>query len=351
MVGDHREAGDVRTRVTVTNTKAAAVPTNPRPLTGSVNLMPTGPAAQVAELAAEAERLGYRRCWVYDEGLVTRDVYVTLTAVAAATSTIKLGPGITNPFTRHPGVTANAIASLDEYSDGRAFLGIGAGGGLTLGPLAIRRNRPLTAVAEMVDTTRRLWSGATVDLDGRTVQYHAAAIESPRPDIEIHLAGRGPRMIELASTVADGFYLSYIHKDFIAPMVAALRSGPSSSMTITYSTRIVVDDDGFEAARRDLTFRLPDSPAPILESLGVGPDDITALRQALADGGPPGAAHLIRDEWVRPFVIAGTRAECRAELKDLAQRVGLDEFLLPIDDLDAAPELLSDTMSLISAGP
>ena len=48
----------------------------------SVNLMPKGPVAEVADLAVLAERLGYRRCWVYDEGLVTRDVYVTLAAIA-----------------------------------------------------------------------------------------------------------------------------------------------------------------------------------------------------------------------------------------------------------------------------
>jgi len=323
--------------------------TPPARMTGSVNLMPTGPVAQVAELAAEAERLGYRRCWVYDEGLVTRDVYVTLTAVAAATTTIRLGPGITNPFTRHPGVTANAIGSLDEFSGGRAFLGLGAGGGLTLTPLAIDRHRPLTAVAEMVDATRQLWRGSTVNLTGRTVRFSAATIASSRSDIEIHLAGRGPRMIELAAQVADGFYLSYIHKDFIAEIVESLRSRSSDPMTITYSTRIVVDDAGFEAARRDLTFRLPDSPPPILESLGITPNDIAALRQALAEGGPPAAAQLVRDEWVKPFVILGSREECRAELQDLAQRFGLDEFLLPIDDLNTGPELLADTMSIISA--
>ncbi len=321
-----------------------------RSLAGSVNLMPTGPAAQVAELAAEAERLGYRRCWVYDEGLTTRDVYVTLAAVAAATNTIQLGPGITNPFTRHPGVTANAVASLDEFSDGRAFLGLGAGGGITLGPLAINRHRPLMAVAEMVDTTRRLWAGSTVDLAGHTVDYRGACMTPPRSGIEIHLAGRGPRMISLAARVADGFYLSYVHKDFIGSTVEALRSSSSRPMTVTYSTRIVVDDEGFEAARRDLTFRLPDSPPHIHEHLGITPGDVAALRAALVSGGPPEAAHLIRDEWVTPFVIAGTRPQCAIELSQLAERHGLDEFLLPIDNLDEGPELLSDTMTMISAG-
>ena len=81
----------------------------------SVSLMPTAPVADVVELAVLAEELGLARCWVYDEGLVTRDVYIALTAIAAQTQRIPLGPGITNPFVRHPGATAAAIATLDEF--------------------------------------------------------------------------------------------------------------------------------------------------------------------------------------------------------------------------------------------
>ena len=81
----------------------------------SVNLMPKGPVAEVADLAVLAERLGYRRCWVYDEGLITRDVYVTLTAIALATKRILLGPGITNPCVRHPGVAAAVTPGWRTY--------------------------------------------------------------------------------------------------------------------------------------------------------------------------------------------------------------------------------------------
>ena len=119
--------------------------------------MPKGPVAEVADLAVLAERLGYRRCWVYDEGLVTRDVYVTLTAIALATEKILLGPGITNPYVRHPGVTAAAVATIDELSGGRAFVGLGAGGVLTLDPLGIDRRRPVATVSHMVSALRDLF--------------------------------------------------------------------------------------------------------------------------------------------------------------------------------------------------
>ncbi len=122
----------------------------------SLNVIPECPIREIVDLAVHAEELGFDRVWVYDEGLVTRDVFVVMSAIAAATTQIEIGPGITNPYTRHPGQTAAAIASLDELSGGRAFLGIGAGGSLTLDPLGLERRRPLTAVRETIDAARAL---------------------------------------------------------------------------------------------------------------------------------------------------------------------------------------------------
>ena len=108
-----------------------------------VSLLPDRPVTEVAELGAFAEQIGFDRCWLFDEGLATRELYVTLTAIALCTERIELGPGITNPYTRHPSVAASAIASLHELSSGRAFLGLGVGGSLTLDPIGIQRDRPI----------------------------------------------------------------------------------------------------------------------------------------------------------------------------------------------------------------
>ena len=90
----------------------------------SVNLMPTAKVERMVELAQLSEKLGYRRCWIYDEGLHTRDVFVTLTSIATATNSILICPVITNPYVRHPVVTASAISSFFEVSKVRAFVGL-----------------------------------------------------------------------------------------------------------------------------------------------------------------------------------------------------------------------------------
>lgn len=313
----------------------------------SVNLMPDAPVADIVELAVLAEDLGLSRCWVYDEGLITRDVYVTLTAIAARTRSIPIGPGITNPFVRHPGATAAAIASLDEFSGGRAFIGLGAGGGLTLDPMAIERRRPLTAVADMVDTLRRLFAGERVDHDGHSFSFRNAELEYARPGIEIIIAGRGPKMISLGGAVADGFNLSYIHKDLLGSHTRTLREAAGDRpFLITYSTMIALTDEEYEDARAQLSFRLVDSPAEVKELIGMTEADTANLRSALSEGGPRNAARHVDPEWVSSFVIAGTAGECASELADLMADNDIDEFQLPVLGTEGAAEFIERTAQM-----
>lgn len=310
----------------------------------SVNLMPEAPVGELVELAVLAESLGYRRCWVYDEGLVTRDVYVTLAAIAGATSTIRIGPGITNPYVRHPGATAAAIATLDEMSGWRAFVGIGAGGGITLGPLAIDRRKPLTTVEQMVGVLRRLFAGERVDLDGDVFSLANAHLAYGRAGTEIILAGRGPKMTALGARIADGFNLSYIHKELLADHCAALRSGAGDRpFTITYSTMVATTDAELAEARAALTFRLVDSPPEVKAMIGMTDADTAAIRAALAEGGTAAAAHLVREEWVPSFVICGTPTDAAAELASLMDAHGIDEFQLPVLHPHSAADLIGRT--------
>ncbi len=307
----------------------------------SVNLMPTGPVGQVVELAALAEAHGYRRCWVYDEGVVTRDVYVTLAAIAAATDRIGLGPGITNPYVRHPGATAAAVATLDELCGGRAFVGLGAGGGLTLGPLAVERTRPLASVEHTITALRSLFDGQQVTMSGPTFGLDRARLSFGRPDIEIFVAGRGPRMIDLGGRLGDGFYLSYIHKELLGDHVRSVRDAAGDRpFTVVWSTAIASTDAELDAVRAQLTFRLVDSPPEVRDRLGLHDDRRDAIRNALATGGPAAAAHLIDPAWAESFALVGSPTECALELAAIADEHGIDEFLLPVQDLDAGAALI-----------
>lgn len=306
----------------------------------------------MVELVREAERLGFERCWTCDQGLDCRDVFVTLTAAATRTSTIRLGTGITHPYTRHPAVAAGAIASLDELSGGRAFLGVGAGGIDTLLPLSLERHKPLTAVREMIQLSRALFQGQAVDFAGEVFQLHGARVDYARPGIEIWLAGRGTKMLTMGGELADGVLLDFIHKDLLPEHVRWVRAGAAATGNtprICYGTMIVTTERALESVRPMMFWRLADSPPDLRESLGVTPALIDEMRRVVATEGMPAVGKLIKDDWVRPFVIMGSVAECAAELGGLIARLGIDEFMLPLIDIAGAPELMAQVAAVLAA--
>ena len=82
---------------------------------------------RVAELAQRAEQWGFAGLLVADSQNLTGDIWVELALAGAATSRLRLGPGVTNPVTRHIAVTASAAATLQTETRGRVTLGFAQG--------------------------------------------------------------------------------------------------------------------------------------------------------------------------------------------------------------------------------
>src|ERR1044071_915848 len=89
--------------------------------------MGIGLPGMAARQGERAEAAGFDGIAMVDSQNLAGDPYVALLAAARATSTLRLATGVTNPVTRHPAVTAAAIATVQGESGGRAVLGIGRG--------------------------------------------------------------------------------------------------------------------------------------------------------------------------------------------------------------------------------
>ena len=91
-------------------------------------LTPVDPSVRgIAEYARRVEEAGWDGVSIYDSQNITSDTYVSMTLAAIATERIEVCSDVTNPLTRHPAVTAGAVASLQQLSSGRVVLGIGRG--------------------------------------------------------------------------------------------------------------------------------------------------------------------------------------------------------------------------------
>src|SRR5579863_7488273 len=84
-------------------------------------------SADIGVQAVLAESQGWDGIALADTQCISEDVFVLLGLAAQATTKVKLMTGVTNPYTRHPSVTAGAIATIQAVSRGRAVLGIGRG--------------------------------------------------------------------------------------------------------------------------------------------------------------------------------------------------------------------------------
>ena len=155
---------------------------------------------------------------------------------------------------------------------------------MTLGPMGIERRRPVTAVGAMVGALRGLYAGKEVDLDSESFGSREARLEYERADMEILLAGRGPRMTDLGGRLADGFVLSWVHRKLLDDHVMSVRLKAKihgRQITIVCFAMLVTTDADLWMARESLSFRLPDSPDAVKEMVGMTEGDTVAIRDAL----------------------------------------------------------------------
>ena len=167
-------------------------------------LLPSRPVPEMAALVARAEALGYDDVWLAVERFF-REVYATLAVFAHATRRVRLGPCVTDPYSRHPALTAMAIATLDEIAGGRAVLGFGAGVS-GLAELGIDSSRSATAIREGIDLVRRLLAGETVTVKGEQISFHDGRLDwaPARAGIPIYVASQRAAGCRVAGRLADG---------------------------------------------------------------------------------------------------------------------------------------------------
>jgi len=284
-----------------------------------------------------AEELGFGAWWV-PEDYFFRGAFSLAGAVAAATSKIKIGIGVLNPYTRHPAMTAMEFGALDEISQGRAILGLGAGLKDWIdGRLHIPYTRPMTAMRETIDIVRAMFRGETVSHQGRV--FNTAGVKfnfaPQRSEIPIHLGVLGPKNLELAGEIADGVLLSVMtspaYLDFAAEKIRrGLEKSGRKRADFQIGGYLILSISENEQEARDrvkpliamlISLMAPQPEVPILATAGLGPETILAFGASLARGTVPIA--MVTDWMIDTFTIAGSPARCRENLAKLVE-AGLD---------------------------
>ena len=295
--------------------------------------------------------LGYDNFFVGDERL-NHNPYSLLALAADNSEHLGLGTGVTNPYTRHPAMTAAAMATLDTISEGRAHLGLGGGSGIGLDPLGYDQEDPVGTLRDAIKVINSLLDGDTVTLDRPEFSVDDADLDvTPDSDVPVYVAGRGPSILGLGGFRGDGVIAGagLASPDGMAYAREKIGNGASkagrdlSEIDIVCWAFLSVADDRDAALDgvNPLVARIVNkTPLPALEAIGIE-GDLAKQVKAIEDVRGLEAPEL-RDKIPRPvteqFAVAGTPAECRARITELRES-GVDHFGLLAFDNDERDEL------------
>jgi 5,10-methylenetetrahydromethanopterin reductase len=281
-----------------------------RPRVG-VWLFPEAPAAELVETFVAAEELGLDEVWIGDEGPAHRDPFAVLAAAAVRTSRIALGVAVTNPYLRHPAVTASAMASVAELSGGRAILGLGAGGGVALDPVGIARTEPLKRTRDAVRVARAVVGGQA------TEGYRPPGGAARHAPLPIFIGARGEAFNRYASAAADGAFLGGIPFADLGTVVGWARS--VRPVDIALYPSVIFDGEDLEWARPRFIFAFLDTPASTRRHAGLSEDDVRQAVESFEQGDDAPARRLISDAVLANLAITGDHGQIASRLAYLVE--------------------------------
>ncbi|MFY9783126.1 MAG: TIGR03842 family LLM class F420-dependent oxidoreductase [Acidimicrobiales bacterium] len=297
------------------------------------------PARRVIELAQRAEDAGFSHFWTFDSCVLWEEPFVIYSQILSATSSIMVGPMVTNPITRDWTVTASLFATLNEMFGPRTICGIGRGDSA----LRVTGGTPasLATLSSCMGVIKELVEGREATLNDRSVKIPWVK----DGQLDVWMAAYGPKALALAGSRADGLILQladpFIVKWAIERARAARREAGRdvAAYKVCVAAPAYVGDD--LAHQRDQVRwfggMVGNHVADIVERYGTD----SVIPPALTDyikgrkgydyshhgqaGNPD--AEFVPDEIIERFCVLGPVAQHRERLSQLSE-LGVDQFSL-----------------------
>ncbi len=201
------------------------------------------PASRVISLMKRAERNGFTHGWTFDSAVLWQEPFVIYSQILANTTTLKVGPMVTNPGTRTWEVTASTFATLNDMFGNRTVCGIGRGDSAMR--VAGRKPNTLARLGEATEVIRDLAEGREAEVDGQRMRLPWVRDGM----LPVWMAAYGPKALALTGRKADGFILQLADPFLTEWMVKAVRNAAAEagrdpdSVTICVAAPAYVGDD------------------------------------------------------------------------------------------------------------
>jgi probable F420-dependent oxidoreductase len=308
-------------------------------LTFGVTVLPDPPYQRFLDLIVLAEKHGFEYGWTYDSHILWQESYATLALAADRTERIKLGHFVTNPGIRDPTVTASWYATMQDISNGRMVMGIGRGDSsrrvVGLKPVKVAEFEARCAMM------KDLMNGRKVEWNEKQLQL--TWVREELPDIEMWVAGYGPKALAVAGRVGDGVIIQLADPQIIQWIMDTARSSaeeagrdPSALKCIVGAPSMISDD--MSHARDQVRWfpaMVSNHVMDLIEKYGWDSEIPQALTDFVKarkfydykDHSRVGAAHgeFVTDEICDRFCVLGNTQQAIEKLREL-ESVGVDQF-------------------------
>ncbi|RYE08260.1 MAG: LLM class flavin-dependent oxidoreductase [Hyphomicrobiales bacterium] len=312
----------------------------------SIASLGSEPGSRYLEIAQQVEKLGFHG-YFHNDKKWARDGLVRLGAATQVTKSITLGNSVIDPYTRHPALAAQAVATLAELAPNRFRVMMGSGSHFETLP-GYGNPKPVSGIREAVTLMRGLWRGEKVTLDGEIVKFKDGALDWKPDEVPpIYIATRGPAILKLAGTIADGILvgsfatppgIEYAKKYAEEGLDASGRTWADVPLCawIYVSVLDSEDDPVPEAVKRGVSFAFWSSRPVLTEMLdelagGDVPDEFrNFLRDTPTDWSPAVMAELRRvipRSLLNSLAMVGTAPQIVERLKAL-RAVGVSEAVI-----------------------
>ncbi len=312
----------------------------------SYALLPDYPIHDSIATIQLADRLDFYGVYGADETW-HKDMYCLFAAAADKTHRIRFGPSLAPIQLREPTLVAQAIATLDELTNGRVDCVISNGNFSLLAQYGIdwSKQKPLSRTREAHTVIRTLLDEGHLDYEGDFFNY-AGLFTFARPVQEripvLIGAMRGPKSYEAAGELSDGTHcFGNYSREACDYMVEHLRIGAEragkdwGALDIGAWLVVVIGPDSAEARRAAQTIGAFYIPAMHLEQLarhGIGQAEVQPILDSFASGDIQEAIDQMTPELAEKLTIAGTASEVVERIKTDIEPSGVNHLIFAVTD-------------------
>lgn len=280
-----------------------------------IGLIPHGNLENTIDLVKLAEDVGFEYAWISHKP--NQNIYALLEQICNETTTIKIGPGVTNPYIRKPKNSAFEIMNIHNEFDKRAIFGIGPGNKEQLEQLKITWKKPISTLKDYITIMKK-------------------SFKDNDCEIPIYIGAQSPKLLEMSGKIADGALINASHPKDYEELISHVENGMNgSSRNISdfdvgaYTATSIGEDSesAKNAARIVVAFIIAGSAPPVLERHDLPKGLSEEIHLSLSKGDIGGAIRLVNDDLLDIFSITGTSEEIISKINSL-EKTGVTQYVV-----------------------